>query len=482
MVVLSRREAIIGALAAGLTGDAAAAILPKASGKSDLVDVIIIGAGLSGLGAARLLEDQGLTALILEGRQRVGGRLFTMSNLPGHPEVGANSMSPGYGRMIDAAGWAGVPLVDIQPRQALTQKQELVLGGTVIPREQWPDSPRNPFPADQKKAMPWEYANRVIGQHNPLKTYADWVAPASSGLDISVHDFLKSQGASEAAIDLAYNTVVSYGTSARDVSALMLEFIDGWYKTMAPSGNKVLAAANGNQRIPEAMAAKLKSDILLGKKVVAIDADKGAMSVRCADGTTYRAKRVICSMPFSTLRSVKVTPGLTGQQARAVKELRYQQITLTFLTVKKPFWEEDGLSPSMWTDGPALWILAQHFGATETEVTGLTVHARGHRAIEMDRLGPEAAGKRIIAAIEAIRPAAKGQLEVGGSHSWGQDPFSAGDWAIFGPGQPTGLVPAMARPHGNLFFCGEHTATGSRGMEAALESAERVSIEVLQSI
>ncbi len=136
----------------------------------------------------------------------------------------------------------------------------------------------------------------------------------------------------------------------------------------------------------------------------------------------------------------------------------------------------------MWTDGPALWVRAQHFGTTESEVTGLTVHARGRSATHLDGLGPRAAGKRVIAAIEQIRPAAKGTLEVAGLHSWGQDPFSAGDWAIFGPGQPTGLVPVMARPHGNLFFCGEHTATGSRGMEAAMESAERVSIEVLQSI
>ena len=230
------------------------------------------------------------------------------------------------------------------------------------------------------------------------------------------------------------------------------------------------------------MAAKLKSDILLGKKVIAIDAGSGALSVRCADGTVYRAKRVICSMPFSTLRNIKITPGLVGSQAQAVRALRYQQITLMFLIAKKPFWEEDGLSPSMWTDGPALWVRAQHFGATEAEVTGLTVHARGHSATYLDGLGPQAAGKRIIAAIEKIRPAARGNLEVGGMHSWGQDPFSAGDWAIFGPGQPSGLAPVMARPHGNLFFCGEHTATGSRGMEAAMESAERASIEVLQSI
>jgi monoamine oxidase len=446
------------------------------------VDAIIIGAGLSGLGATRLLEQQGLKVVVLEGRRRVGGRVYTLSNLPGHPEVGANTLSPGYGRTLDAARWGGVELVDILPRLILSSKQELALGGKIIARDQWPNSPLNPFPDGRKAMMPWEYVSRLIAEKTPLASYVDWTSPKSGALDISLHDFLKAQGASDATIDLAYNTIVNYGASAYDVSALMLEFIDGWIKALAPSGKAQFAARGGNQRIPEAMAAKLKADIILGKEVTAINDDRGMVSVGCADGTIYRARRVVCSTPFSTLRNIRITPALTGLQAEAVATLRYQSITLVFLTARHPFWEQDGLSPSMWTDGPAQWVIAQHFGASEGEITGLTVNARGYGAAYLDRLGPEGAGKRVVAAIEEIRPAAKGKLAVGGFHSWGQDPFSAGDWAVFGPGQPTSFFPAIAQPHGNIFFCGEHTATGSRGMEAALESSERVAIEVLQSI
>ena len=68
------------------------------------------------------------------------------------------------------------------------------------------------------------------------------------------------------------------------------------------------------------------------------------------------------------------------------------------------------------------------------------------------------------------------------THSWTTDPFSAGDWAIFKPGQVTELRAPLAKPHQRLFFCGEHTSVGSRGMEGALESAERVSLEVLTSL
>ena len=73
---------------------------------------------------------------------------------------------------------------------------------------------------------------------------------------------------------------------------------------------------------------------------------------------------------------------------------------------------------------------------------------------------------------------ARGALEPGGFHSWWLDPHNAGDWAIFAPGRVQGLLPHMARPHGRIHFCGEHTATMNRGMEGAMESAERVALEV----
>ncbi len=482
MTVFTRRKFLAGAAVGLAQGLIKAAPPIKQGGKSGTADVIVIGAGLSGLGTARLLEERGIRVLVLEGRERVGGRVYTLSHLPGYPEAGANSMSPAYGRTIEAARWGGVELVDVLPGMMRSGQQELVLGGKIIARADWPTSPLNPFPEGQKQIMPWEFVPRLINQKTPLKDYAEWVAPENKPLDISLYEFLRSQGASDGMIDLAYDTVVSYGTSAHDVSALMLEFIDGWAKAMAPAGRGQLAAKGGNQRIPEAMASQLKGDILLGKEVLAIEQDGGVMRVRCADGSVYQAKRVVCSMPFSTLRRVKITPALTGLQAEAVKILRYQLMTQVFLTASQPFWQDDGLSPSMWTDGPAGWVLAQYFGAREDEVTGLTIQARGYAAADLDRLGPEAAGRKVVAAIEQIRPAARGKLKVAGYHSWGQDPFSAGDWAVFAPGQPTSLLPVMSLPHGYLFFCGEHTAKANRGMEAAMESSEQATIDVLESL
>jgi monoamine oxidase len=56
-------------------------------------NLIVIGAGLSGLESARTLEENGLRVTVLEGRRRIGGRLYTLLDLPGQPEVGGNTVS-----------------------------------------------------------------------------------------------------------------------------------------------------------------------------------------------------------------------------------------------------------------------------------------------------------------------------------------------------------------------------------------------------
>jgi monoamine oxidase len=479
-MTLTRRRLGLAAAAALTLAPAVAAAEPaskKAAPK--MLDVIVLGAGVSGLNAAWLLEQQGLSVLVLEGRKRVGGRVFTLFDQPGYPEMGFNSMGAGYGRGIDAAKRAGVGLVNVGPRYMKGAKQELVLGGKVLTREDWAKSPANPFPADRKAMMPWEIVPRTISQNNPLKNWADWLDPASAPLDVSLHQFLNANGLSDPAIQLAFDTSPYYGQSAYDVSALMFEFNDGWGKTQAAAGTQSFAVKGGNQNLPIAMAKLLNGDVLLGKQVAGVSSGADGSTVVCADGSTYRAKSVICSLPYSTLRDVKIEPALTGSQGKAVQTLPYQPISIAFLTVKSPFWEVDKLSPSMWTDGPLGTVYAQHFGADEDQVTGLTVQARGELGLYWDRLGKDAALKMIVEELETVRPAAKGQVVGAALHSWTLDPFNAGDWAYFAPGQISTFVKDMAAPAGRVHFCGEHTATANRGLEGALESSERVALEVI---
>ena len=118
-------------------------------------------------------------------------------------------------------------------------------------------------------------------------------------------------------------------------------------------------------------------------------------------------------------------------------------------------------------------------GADPDEVTSFTAWTLGPNASRLDALPPAEAGRLVIDQIEAIRPAAKGQLELLGIKSWGTDPFARGGWAYFRPGQVARFAATMGAAHGRVHFCGEHLGRVSRGMEGAMESGERVAEEIL---
>lgn len=477
MVDLARRQFTIGLGAAGLAAGLTATPL-RAAPRAGKIDVIVLGAGMSGLNAAWLLEQQGLSVLVLEGRNRVGGRVHTLFDMPGYPEMGFNAMGDAYGRGIDWAKRTKLELVEVSARRR-GREQGLYLNDRPVTREEWAAAPFNPFPEAYRSAMPWEVIDRVIAKTNPLTDYTAWLQPASRPFDISLNAYLAAQGFDQDAIRMANDVSPFYGTNSHDVSALMLEFTAGFTKNQLSAGPNSWSIQGGNEKLPRAMAAMLKGDLILNKEVVAIDNGADKVEVRCADGSTFQAGRVVCSLPFSTLRNVHITPGLSNLQARAVAMLPYQPLSIAFLTATEPFWEKDGLAPGMWTDSVLGTVIPQHYGKTVEEISGLTVQARGQKAGIWDRMGPKRTLETIVAKFEQLRPAAKGKLKGHSVFSWTSEYFNAGDFSYFAPGQISDFVPTMAQPAGRIHFCGEHTATVNRGLEGALESGERAATEII---
>ncbi|HEX9206644.1 MAG TPA: FAD-dependent oxidoreductase [Steroidobacteraceae bacterium] len=472
----SRRRFLAGS--AAVTG---LALWPRARAwaVNDTADVIVIGAGLAGLQAAWELERAGLQVLLLEGRDRVGGRVMTFAGVQGAPEAGGNIVYGEYPRLLEIATRLGLKLDDQVPRLGRHASFTLVLDGKPVARKDWPDSPRNPFPPGLREMMPWQYVPLVTSQENPLESVEGWYAAANAPLDVPMRDFLRAQGATDEIIKLTYDTIPTYGMNARDVSALLMACVSAFTRAQKDARPVMLQASGGNQRIVEAMAATLRQPVRLGQAVKAIESEGSQVQVRTTDGSRYTARAAICALPFTALREIAIRPALAGEQAHAVRTLPYQLIHQTALHVSRPFWEDDGLEPSMWTDSHIGRVAAIYHGAEADQVSSLLVSSFGPGSIHLDRLGKDGAARYVVAQIEKMRPAARGTLSVVGQQSWAHDPFSGGAWAYFNPGTVTRFLPAMLQPHGRIHFCGEHTALRSRGMEGAVESGSRAAAEVV---
>jgi len=462
-----------------LAVSATAAATAARSAKAADPDVIVVGAGLSGLFAATLLEEQGIRVLVLEGRDRVGGRVYTLYDIPGQPEAGGEVFGAYYARCTDMATRLGLTLRAPRPRsQAADDELMINLRGRNIQLNEWENHPLNPHPDALRKYTPWQIFFDVLSRQNPLTNLDDWWDPDFRPYDIRFYDYLKSKGFNDEAIRLQ-EANSAYGNTAYDVSMLHIFHYFVWAGLQASGGMRG-QIVGGNGKLPEGMAGLLKSEVRFNTRVIGFRSDATGAEVVTADNARLRAKRVICTLPFSLARFVKFDPPLTGVQREAVALLPYYKTFQIHYAIEKPFWEADGLPPSMWTDAPfdRLNLLYDEAGRPACYLA----YVNGLEAGALDRMAPADADAAVRREIERLRPAAKGALRALRVHSNQNDPFIGGSYAYWHPGQPSRMPGEIAKPWGRIHFAGEHTALTNRGMEGAMESGERAALEVLGAL
>ena len=236
----------------------------------------------------------------------------------------------------------------------------------------------------------------------------------------------------------------------------------------------------GNQRMPEAMAAALKEPVRMATPVSAVHDRGDSVVVESADGS-FEAKCVLITLPATALRRIRLTPALPPAQRRGIDELTYSTTTQVLFRIDEPYWEQDGLPPTLWTDTGIGQLLAFPYGPGGTTQSA-ALWMMGADALEADKLTSKALLERSMAVLERIRPKAAKALVPIKVFSWQKELYTGGTWASWAPGQISAFANQIGQRHGRIHFCGEHTARLDRGMEGAMESADRVVLEILERL
>lgn len=448
---MNRREFITGT---GLL--AASAFLPVGIGlRRRTPSCIIVGAGLAGLAAARLLTAKGWNVTILEARQRLGGRVLSYQvegdSGPLVCEVGAEWVGASHDRIQALCRQFHLTLSDHRFQSALLQN------GRLIPPHAWSYSNE----AQQAfEAFRREYATFSEKQRRSLDRVDWWTWLERIGFnqdDLRLRDLFDS---------------TDFGESIRHVSALMAA---AEYFESSPANEMDFKIVGGNSRLIEALGNSSGASIRTGLNVSTISQRKG-MVTAIAGGEKFTGDACICTVPARALSSIQFDPPLPSQQVEAARSLQYARIIKSSIHFTSRFWGAEDFS--VVSDETSHY----YFHATKGQKGDdgiLTSYAIGDKADVLAARDDARRKAMIVSDLAAIEPRAAEMAREIISFPWQRDTYTRGAYALYGPGQWFGVRPVLSRPHGKILFAGEHLADWQGFMEGAVVTGEEAAASLL---
>jgi monoamine oxidase len=455
-------------------------------------DVVVVGAGFAGLTAALRIAAAGKSVIVLEARNRVGGRAHNAPIAGGEvTERGAAFVGPTQDHIIKLASDFGVstfPTYDTGDNVYIRDGNRLTYSDT---------GPTGTAPPDPV-ILP-ELA-LVVSQLDQMSTEvpveAPWNAANAASYDAqTLESWVESHSVTPQFRELVPTaTRPIFGAEPRELSLLFTLFY------IAASGNEqnpgtfernfntrdgaqMWRFAGGTQLVTMRMARRLgKKRVLLKRPVRRITQNAHGVVVQ-AKRLRVRAKRAIVALPPSLAGRIDYRPDMPPERDQLTQRVPQGNLTKVAAVYDRPFWRDAGLTgTAVCTDG----FISATFDDTPPRGSPGVIFGfvGGDQSRAFNQLSASARREAVLAQyVQFFGPAAGnaiGYLE----SSWAGERWSrGGPVGIPGPGALTGYGPALRKPVGKIHWAGSETSTYWNGyMDGAVRSGERAAAEVLAEI
>jgi monoamine oxidase len=431
--------------------------------------VLVAGAGLAGLAAAHDLLQLGASITVVDARDRVGGRVWTIRDgfADGqHAEAGGDMIDENQNEIRALASEYGLKVTRI------------LRSGFAYVR---PDHTGRPRIVSRSGARGWDRLADALGESiRPYKlAERRWDSPVTAAIArrsvSSWLDAVKADG------ELRATATGLRGFFLADPEELsLIALVDQFSETDAPAPGPLYRIVGGNDRLAAAIAARLGDRLRLRTEVVAVSQRGSTVRVALKDGRSQSQMScdyVLLALPATLLRRLPITPSLPPRQHEAFAALKYGRATKTLLQFDRRFWRAAGRARAF---GSALSFGAVWEGNEEQRGRAgiLTLLAGGGASDATQEAVARDGAAGVVRMLDWLG-AGTAELVASRQIVWEHDPHARGGYAFFDPGFDPDLRQWLARPAGRVFFAGEHTSVRWQGyMNGAVESGRRAAAEI----